>query len=105
VRAVPDSLEHKAMGNVAKRSILLAGHKTSVSLEEPFWSALKEIAREKGMSVSALVLSVDSARQRGNLSSALRTFVLDHYRRRAGEKVQPVIVEAGEEAEFAAARH
>jgi predicted DNA-binding ribbon-helix-helix protein len=93
------------MGNVAKRSILLAGHKTSVSLEEQFWSALKEIAREQGMSVSALVLRVDSTRQRGNLSSALRTFVLNHYRSRVGETVQPAVVEVSEEAELAGARH
>jgi predicted DNA-binding ribbon-helix-helix protein len=93
------------MGKVAKRSILLAGHKTSVSLEEQFWNALKEIAREKGMSVSALVLRVDSAREIGNLSSALRTFVLEHYRNRAAEPVRPAPAEAIEEAQLADARH
>ena len=93
------------MGKVAKRSILLAGHKTSVSLEEQFWSALKEIAREKGISVSALVLRVDSSRERGNLSSALRTFVLEHFRSRAALQLQPGVTEVTGEPEQADARH
>jgi predicted DNA-binding ribbon-helix-helix protein len=94
------------MGNVAKRSILLAGHKTSVSLEEEFWVALKEIAREKGVSVSALVLRVDSVRERGNLSSALRTFVLEHYRSRIDAQAQPAGLETTSgEAQAGAAPH
>jgi predicted DNA-binding ribbon-helix-helix protein len=65
---------------VIKRSIVVAGHKTSVSLEEEFWSALKVIAGKRLMSVSDLVGSIDAQRQRGNLSSALRVFVLEFYR-------------------------
>lgn len=65
---------------VIKRSIVIAGHKTSVSLEDAFWSGLKEIAMERAMTLSELVASIDTGRQHGNLSSAIRLFVLDHYR-------------------------
>ena len=65
---------------VAKRSLVVAGHKTSVSLEEEFWKGLKEIASRRLMTVSALVGSVADQRQQGNLSSALRLFVLEFYR-------------------------
>lgn len=58
-----------------KRSITIAGHPTSVSIEEPFWEALKAIAEERGHSLAELVTIIDSARE-GNLSSALRVFVL-----------------------------
>ena len=65
---------------VVKRSVVIAGHKTSVSLEDAFWNALKEIARARHMTLSALVAEIDAQRQLGNLSSALRLFVLDFYR-------------------------
>jgi predicted DNA-binding ribbon-helix-helix protein len=65
---------------VVKRSIVLAGHKTSVSLEDAFWAALKEIAGKRLMTVSDLVQTIDSQRQQDNLSSALRLFVLEFYR-------------------------
>jgi predicted DNA-binding ribbon-helix-helix protein len=65
---------------VVKRSIVLAGHKTSVSLEDQFWRGLKEIAGKRLMTLSTLVGNVDAQRQQGNLSSALRLFVLDFYR-------------------------
>ena len=65
---------------VVKRSIVLAGHKTSVSLEDEFWMGLKEIAGKRLMTLSALVDRIDAHRQQGNLSSALRLFVLDFYR-------------------------
>jgi predicted DNA-binding ribbon-helix-helix protein len=65
---------------VIKRSIVIAGHKTSVSLEDAFWRGLKDIARERGITLSELVGTIDSDRQHGNLSSAIRLFVLDHYR-------------------------
>ena len=64
---------------VVKRSIVIAGHKTSVSLEDAFWKALKEIALGRRMRLSDLVAGIDSERQHGNLSSAIRLFVLDHY--------------------------
>jgi len=65
---------------VKKRSVVIAGHPTSLSLEAEFWSALSEIASARGVSLNRLVASVDAER-RGNLSSALRVFVLDCYRR------------------------
>ncbi len=65
---------------VVKRSIVIGGHKTSVSLEDAFWKGLKEIAGERDMTLSDLVAAIDSDRQHGNLSSAIRLFVLDFYR-------------------------
>jgi predicted DNA-binding ribbon-helix-helix protein len=65
---------------VVKRSIVIAGHKTSVSLEDAFWQALKDIAIGRNLTLSDLVASIDTDRRHGNLSSAIRLFVLDHYR-------------------------
>jgi predicted DNA-binding ribbon-helix-helix protein len=65
---------------VVKRSIVIAGHKTSVSLEEAFWKCLKEIATARDLTLSDLVASIDTDRREGNLSSAIRLFVLDHFR-------------------------
>jgi predicted DNA-binding ribbon-helix-helix protein len=65
---------------IFKRSIMVAGHKTSVSLEDAFWNGLKEIARERHTTLSELVAEIDAQRQHGNLSSALRLLVLDFYR-------------------------
>ena len=71
----------RAVGAVIKkRSVVIAGHSTSLSLEAEFWSALQEIARLRGLSLNGLVARVDAGRT-GNLSSALRVFVLDCYRR------------------------
>ena len=65
---------------VVKRSIVIAGHKTSVSLEDAFWKGLKEIASGRDMTLSDLVAAIDAERQHGNLSSAIRLYVLDLYR-------------------------
>ena len=70
---------------VVKRSIVIAGHKTSISLEDAFWKGLKEIAGDRDMTLSNLVASIDTNRRHGNLSSAIRLFVLDHYRTQIGE--------------------
>ena len=67
---------------VIKHSIAVGGHKTSVSLEDDFWAALREIALRDRATLSDLVGSIDSQRQHGNLSSSVRLFVLNHYRRR-----------------------
>ena len=64
---------------VIKRSVVLASHKTSISLEDEFWKGLKEIAAGRDISVSDLVGDIDSNRQHTNLSSAVRLFVLDFY--------------------------
>jgi predicted DNA-binding ribbon-helix-helix protein len=64
---------------VVKRSIVIGGHKTSVSLEDPFWCALKEIASARDVTLSEVVGTIDKGRQHTNLSSAIRLFVLGHY--------------------------
>lgn len=71
---------------VIKRSIVIAGHKTSVSLEEAFWKGLKEIASNRNLTLSDVVASIDTDRHNGNLSSAIRLFVLDYYRAMIGEQ-------------------
>jgi len=65
---------------VAKRSIVLAGHKTSVSLDDEFWKGLKEVAVLRLTNLSDLIGKIDAQREHGNLSSAIRLFVLDFYR-------------------------
>jgi predicted DNA-binding ribbon-helix-helix protein len=65
---------------VVKRSIVVADHKTSVSLEDEFWKGLKEIAALRLTNLSGLVSKIDSQREHGNLSSAIRIFVLNFYR-------------------------
>ena len=69
-----------------KRSVIVNGHKTSVSLEEPFWLELKSIAAERKVALGNLISKVDAERHQGNLSSALRLFVLDFYRSQVSEK-------------------
>ena len=71
------------MARDRKRSLTIAGHRTSVSLEDPFWQALKEIAEERGLPLAALVTEIDDARGDTSLSSALRVHVLAHFRGRA----------------------
>ena len=68
--------------SIVKRSIVIAGHKTSVSLEDAFWRGLKDIANTRRATLSDLVASIDTQRQHGNLSSAIRLFVLNHYQAR-----------------------
>lgn len=66
------------MPYVVKRSVTIRGHRTSFSLEAPFFEALTEIATRRGIALAALVAEVDGARPKGaNLSSALRVFVLE----------------------------
>ena len=65
---------------VKKRSIIIGGHKTSISLEDNFWTSLKHIACARRTTVSDVIASLDAARENGNLSSAIRVFVLDQYR-------------------------
>jgi predicted DNA-binding ribbon-helix-helix protein len=70
---------------VVKHSVVIAGHRTSVSLEEEFWNALKEIASARHVTLSELIAYVDSERQHDNLSSAIRLFVLRYYRNRPAD--------------------
>lgn len=68
---------------ITKRSVVIAGHKTSVSLEEPFWTAVREITHARATTVSALLHEIDSKRTNANLSSAVRVFVLEQIRQAA----------------------
>jgi predicted DNA-binding ribbon-helix-helix protein len=65
---------------IVKRSISVGGHKTSVSLEAPFWDGLKEIAERRNLTVSQIVAEIDAHRNQGNLSSTIRLYVLDDAR-------------------------
>jgi predicted DNA-binding ribbon-helix-helix protein len=65
---------------IIKRSIVIDGHKTSVSLEDEFWKSLRQIAHGRDETLSRLIASIDANRQFANLSSAIRLFVLEFYR-------------------------
>jgi predicted DNA-binding ribbon-helix-helix protein len=68
---------------IVKRSIIIDGHKTSVSLEDAFWRSLREVAIARGSTLSNLVAAIDSERGYSNLSSAIRLFVLNYYQARS----------------------
>jgi predicted DNA-binding ribbon-helix-helix protein len=74
----------EAVSPVFRRSVVIAGHKTSVSIEDEFWNCLKEIASERGMSLAAMIGAIDGGRKHANLSSAIRLFVLGVYRDQLG---------------------
>jgi len=87
-------------GRPAKRSLTLRGHRTSVSLEDEFWQAFREIAAEKAMPVNALAAEIDAERGlETGLASAIRLFVLRHYRKGGAEPsrepVQPSAASPG----------
>jgi predicted DNA-binding ribbon-helix-helix protein len=79
--------------SVVKRSIVIDGHRTSVSLEDPFWIDLKKIAEAQQMTLSELVTKIDGTRQQSNLSSAIRLFVLHYFQDKgmivANERLSP----------------
>lgn len=70
---------------IKKRSISIAGHPTSISLEDAFWEALNLIATERHQSLASLVTEIDETRE-GNLSSALRLHALSYYKQKADQK-------------------
>jgi predicted DNA-binding ribbon-helix-helix protein len=76
---VVSSMEKRVKSSIVKRSIVIGGRKTSVSLEDAFWKALREIAAAREMTLSDLVTSIDGNRSGANLSSAIRVFVLGVY--------------------------
>jgi predicted DNA-binding ribbon-helix-helix protein len=80
---------------IVKRSIVIAGHKTSVSLEDEFWSSLRHIAKSSKTPLGALIAGIDGRRSRGNLSSAVRLFVLGHFKCQtplAGQAQMPLAI-------------
>ena len=80
--------------SIIKRSVAIAGHKTSVSLEDAFWSDLKKIANAQHATLSNMVAEIDKTRQHGNLSSAIRLFVLDRVRAPETDRTNGLQVEA-----------
>ena len=71
----------RAGGSIRPRTAKLGEHKTSFRLEDEFWTAVKEIAFVRGISISKLVADINKQRRHANLSSVIRLYVLDHYRR------------------------
>ena len=69
------------MGRPVKRSFTIAGHRTSISLEAPFWEALKAVAADEGVAVAKLIARIDASRGASGLSSAVRVWLLAHYRK------------------------
>lgn len=72
-------------GRIAKRSLVIAGHRTSISLEEAFWRALSGQASARGQSIASLVAQIDAARAGANLSSAIRVFLLEQAQSARGQ--------------------
>jgi predicted DNA-binding ribbon-helix-helix protein len=72
-----------------KRNAVVRGHKTSIYLEETFWKALREIAAARNIALSDLLVTIDNEQQHGNLSSAIRTFVLEYYR----DQPPPILID------------
>jgi predicted DNA-binding ribbon-helix-helix protein len=66
--------------SIVKRSVIIGGHKTSISLEDEFWHCVRDIADQQRVSVSTLLKSIDNGRDNANLSSAIRVFVVEHFR-------------------------
>ena len=81
-------MQENAKSAVTKRSVVIGGHKTSVSLEEPFWAEVRAIAGSEQITVSSLLRRIDRERSNANLSSAIRVYVLEHVRERAN-RLQP----------------
>ncbi|HSZ65030.1 MAG TPA: ribbon-helix-helix domain-containing protein [Xanthobacteraceae bacterium] len=78
IQSVESSVEKRRASAIVKRSIAIAGHETSISLENAFWKALRQIAEVRSVTLSALVSQIDNERQHDNLSCAIRLFVLDY---------------------------
>lgn len=85
-------------GSIQKRSVIIAGHRTSVSLEPEFWAALKSIAQHRDVSINELVTEIDGQR-RGNLSSALRVHVLTFLQGQLASAAEPRDASGAAEAE------
>ena len=83
---------------IEKRSVTIGGHKSSVSLEDTFWANLQGIARAQGCAVSNLIAEIDKGRQVGNLSSAIRVFVLEYFRAKANGQAESGRAASSEES-------
>jgi predicted DNA-binding ribbon-helix-helix protein len=86
-KSARNQLRYEAGMSRVKRSVIIAGHKTSISLEDEFWNALKDIAAARHWTLSKLIASIYPDRPGGNLSSAIRIYILNYHR--AGGRSQP----------------
>jgi predicted DNA-binding ribbon-helix-helix protein len=77
LRDIRDFPAMNAMSRIVKRSLRIAGHATSISLEEPFWRLLRHVAAAESLSIAALVEAIDRERRGINLSSAVRIHLLE----------------------------
>jgi predicted DNA-binding ribbon-helix-helix protein len=77
----------RARSPVRKRSVRVGKHITSLSVEDEFWEGLKEVARERELPLNTLITDIHKRRQHANLSSVIRLFVLDHYRKLVSRKI------------------
>jgi len=77
--------KQRQKSKVLKRSVVVDGHKTSISLEEDFWTAFREIAAAQNTRISELIGVISHGREHANLSSAIRLYVLDHYQKLPGK--------------------
>ncbi|HEY5226478.1 MAG TPA: ribbon-helix-helix domain-containing protein [Methylovirgula sp.] len=82
-------LPNAAPSAISKRSLAIAGHRTSISLEGAFWQGLRQLAQSRNMSIAALVAEIDAARGEANLSSAIRVFVLTSMTQEIGSLAIP----------------
>ena len=83
--------------SVVKRSIVIDGHKTSVSLEDAFWTDLKKIAHDRQVTLAVLVAKINGTREQSNLSSAIRLFVLHHFQDKRMDVAKPQVSAAAAE--------
>ena len=88
---MPPPKARRGKSPTRRRGIRLYGHHTSLSLEDPFWVSLKEIAAAQGTPVSQLIAIIDNERAKDstNLSSAIRLFILNHYQQQNGRGAVP----------------
>ena len=89
------ALGRRAPGGVIKHSMVIAGHRTSVSLEPAFWLNLKSLAAQRGQSIAALVGEIDRRRGASNLSSAIRVFILEQVSQGHGVQRDPNATQSG----------
>ena len=94
--AIPIALMgHTMKSSVVKHSIVINGHRTSLSLEDAFWCCLREIARQRGIRLKDLVGAIETGRQQPNLPSTLRLFVLEFFRNQVELKKAAKTAEGG----------
>jgi predicted DNA-binding ribbon-helix-helix protein len=95
-----DQFRQAKISSINKRSIEIDGHRTSVSLEDAFWAELKKIAAIRNVRTAELIATINRGRKHSNLSSAIRVFVLHHYREQANDDLHHAIYSATRRASW-----